>query len=203
MKYCYYCKQTKPFSEFHKNAARKDGLTQRCKPCDRDYTYRYRASRTQFRPSVQINLLRSIQICPSCHTIKPKDQFHSMYDVRGILRPSACISCDTDRAKNKHRKQRYGLNPDEYDAMIVAQHGSCGICKTTEPGGRSGTWHIDHDPRCCPGEYTCGKCIRGLLCFLCNVGIGRFNNDPELLRQAAQYIESHEKKVNVPILATI
>jgi hypothetical protein len=28
--------------------------------------------------------------------------------------------------------------------------------------------HIDHDHDCCPGSYTCGKCVRGVLCAPCN-----------------------------------
>jgi len=32
-KWCYVCKEEKPYSEFHKNKIRKDGLTSECKDC--------------------------------------------------------------------------------------------------------------------------------------------------------------------------
>lgn len=31
---------------------------------------------------------------------------------------------------------------------------------------------IDHDHRCCPGDVSCGKCVRGIVCSRCNTGIG-------------------------------
>jgi hypothetical protein len=56
----------------------------------------------------------------------------------------------------------------------------------------------DHDHHCCPGQpkqraKTCGKCIRGLLCFRCNTALGyielyRDRADVYLARAAAAKI---------------
>ncbi len=35
---------------------------------------------------------------------------------------------------------------------------------------------IDHDHACCPGQSSCGKCIRGVLCVRCNTFIAHFEN---------------------------
>jgi len=48
---------------------------------------------------------------------------------------------------------------------------------------------IDHDHDCCPGGRSCGKCVRGYLHSNCNIALGYLNNDPDLLRAAADYLE--------------
>jgi hypothetical protein len=64
--------------------------------------------------------------------------------------------------------------------MYKQQDGKCLICGATESihGHRLA---VDH----C---HTTLK-IRGLLCKSCNVGLGNFYEKPELLRNAAKYIE--------------
>jgi hypothetical protein len=42
--------------------------------------------------------------------------------------------------------------------------------------------HVDHDHSCCPALSTsCGKCVRGLLCFGCNTLVGRVEEFRESL----------------------
>lgn len=94
-------------------------------------------------------------------------------------------------ARKSHLKSKYGLTLEQYDELLASQHGCCMIC-SEKPGKRS--MGVDHDHACCPGETSCGDCVRGLLCHRCNVGIGMFNDDPNLLRAAAAYIESHIKE---------
>lgn len=76
----------------------------------------------------------------------------------------------------------YRITPDEYDALYEEQNGECAICGTTQcADAREFPLHVDHNHR--TDE------VRGLLCDLCNRGIGNFNDDPELLRSAADYLE--------------
>lgn len=83
--------------------------------------------------------------------------------------------------------KRFGMTVDDYDAMLAGQGGKCAICGATEgwysPGaGRSKKLSVDH---CHEGGQ-----VRGLLCDLCNMGIGRFKHDPDLLRAAIGYLEN-------------
>ncbi len=90
-----------------------------------------------------------------------------------------CESCikvrNEERYKRDRRKKvlkKYGLTPEKYDEMLEAQGGGCAICHEP-PGDRN--LYVDHDHGCCPGQYTCGKCVRGLLCILCNTAYEQFN----------------------------
>lgn len=89
----------------------------------------------------------------------------------------------------------YGLTPEQFSALLETQGGGCAICGATEPGGRWGTWHVDHDHDCCPPhakggrQKTCGKCVRGVLCQGCNLLLGFARDDAERLARALSYLE--------------
>jgi hypothetical protein len=89
----------------------------------------------------------------------------------------------------KWLKGTYSLTPEEYEARLVAQGGGCAICGKA-PNGKA--LSVDHNHDCCPGKKSCGKCIRGLLCQQCNMGLGHFKDDTTLLRRAINYLGSPE-----------
>ena len=88
-----------------------------------------------------------------------------------------------DAASERHLRYKYGLDRRGVQELIEQQGGACALCRT-ELGD---VYHVDHDHSCCPGKKTCGKCVRGVLCRKCNLGLGQFNDDPDLLAAAAAY----------------
>jgi hypothetical protein len=82
-------------------------------------------------------------------------------------------------------KNRYKLSFEGYNDLIVAQDNRCAVCskKFTK------TPHVDHDHACCPGETSCGKCIRGLLCGKCNTLLGLSGDSVEVLESAIEYLK--------------
>lgn len=82
------------------------------------------------------------------------------------------------------RKYRVGVTPEQYEQMFQAQNGCCAICGKPElvkhQSGKLKSLAVDHD-------HETEK-VRGLLCSLCNRGIGMFFDDPKLLMNAIQYL---------------
>lgn len=96
-----------------------------------------------------------------------------------------CNTCAPAK-KDVHRLRRYQLSKDEFDAMYFEQDGACLVFQYGE------ATHVDHDHACCPGEVTCGRCIRGLLCDDCNIALGRFKDNKTTLARAIEYLEEWE-----------
>ncbi|WP_405373428.1 MULTISPECIES: endonuclease domain-containing protein [unclassified Microbacterium] len=100
-----------------------------------------------------------------------------------FLRADATFCSKQCRESPEARRLRfYGVRPDEYRAAVEA---GCQICRTTDV-----ELHVDHDHSCCPGHITCGRCVRGFLCGLCNRGLGAFRDDPDRLVNAIEYLQT-------------
>lgn len=80
-------------------------------------------------------------------------------------------------------KRNYNITLSEYDEMHEAQNGKCAICKTEKPRGRGG-FHVDH----C---HATGK-VRSLLCAECNMMLGLAKDNPNILKEAAMYVQNHK-----------
>ena len=90
------------------------------------------------------------------------------------------------RRRRARLKLNYGLTTEEYDDMLRSQGNACAICRATESGARE--WHVDHDHACCPGRRSCGQCVRGILCNLCNAGLGYFRDNARNMERAIEYL---------------
>ena len=92
-------------------------------------------------------------------------------------------------SKGRQLKRIYGLTLEQYHAMHDEQKGVCAICERPETvqDGRTGAakaLSVDH----CHDS----KKVRGLLCTKCNTAIGKFDDDPELLMRAIEYLKKHQ-----------
>ena len=87
-----------------------------------------------------------------------------------------------ERVKRLLLQKKYGITLDDYNEMSHGQKGSCAICG--KHALETGTLCVDHCHK--TGE------VRGLLCNNCNKGIGLLRDDPDTLRQAAEYLERYK-----------
>lgn len=84
-----------------------------------------------------------------------------------------------------HFKRKYGISLEDYDTKRIEQGHRCYICGTHEVETHRGHLCVDHD-------HDLGL-VRKLLCSKCNQGLGLFNDSPELLDKAANYLREHGK----------
>jgi len=152
-----------------------------------------------------------VKICPRCETEKPAhDYARDKSRSDGMQR--ICRLCDSRKArawykinrekkatyyrihkgykKYQRLKEKYNLTDVQFDEMLVAQDGNCAICGHKDSRGLS----VDHDHSCCAGRNSCGKCVRGLLCSRCNMGLGNLGDDIETLLKSVDYLMSHHEK---------
>lgn len=129
---------------------------------------------------------------------------------------SKCLECDSEligedrvmsrkkfcskSCKSKHRTTsgarvdthlwtNFRIRESQYEEMLVQQDFRCAICGVHQSTQKR-AFAVDHDHSCCSGKKCCGNCIRGLLCFECNIGLGKFKDDRELLLRAVNYLSA-------------
>lgn len=83
-----------------------------------------------------------------------------------------------ERLQIDARKRMYGLTQEDYEKILNEQNYCCAICNNKLDLGR--LTHVDH----------CHKTnkVRGVLCNVCNLGIGKFRDSCELLQNAINYL---------------
>lgn len=128
--------------------------------------------------------------CGHCKLTKPVADF--AYDVRSrdgfYYKCRLCCAAWNRRNRDARRaaklKLRYGLTADEFQRLLVGQAGKCAICETSEPGGRYSSFCVDHN-------HVTGE-VRGLLCSSCNMGLGIFNDDLNLVVKVVCYLQGQQ-----------
>jgi hypothetical protein len=99
--------------------------------------------------------------------------------------------CKVDGCEGKHLAKslcytHYWMNAkkvtidDKADMLIKNHNGACDICGTDKPRYPNRRLAIDHDHKT--------GIVRGMLCQKCNVGLGNFNDSPDLLNKAIKYL---------------
>ena len=77
-----------------------------------------------------------------------------------------------------------GITVSQLQQMMLSQK-TCQICGIEFGEDKINKPHIDH-------SHETGV-TRGLLCTRCNIGIGQFEDDPNMLRLAAEYLEEYQQ----------
>ena len=124
------------------------------------------------------------------------------YPNSGAFNPKPCRRCDTEftpqapsqlycspkcRGKQAYYVRVYGITQDQHEAMKEQQDHRCYLCGSEGfcigKNGHTEKLAVDH----C---HATGA-VRKLLCHNCNRALGLLQDQPELMRKAAAYVESH------------
>lgn len=142
-------------------------------------THKQRLKRNKCSDCHRANKAEGRSYCPDCLAKRKKayrktasyKKWYTEYKASGRGKVAAA------KHRTKASLKEYGLTQEDYDEMNASQGNVCAIC-----GGSSNKpLSIDH---CHDTQH-----IRGLLCTGCNTGLGRFEDDIERLRAAADYLE--------------
>jgi Recombination endonuclease VII len=171
---CGRCKTVKPEAEFYRR--KTDGkINSWCIQCYHD--------RHLARHTPKSGATNEPRPCIQCgKTYSPQTRRPSVYCSRECKEQARV---ESGRYREGHLRRRYGITQADYDAKLAEQGGGCALCGVRPEElakGRYRTWlHVDHD-------HVTGR-VRGLLCPDHNLLLGRWGDDPALLRRAADYIE--------------
>lgn len=173
-KRCPRCGLVKPWSEFHPNRKR-GGPGNYCKPCLSEY------NRERYVP-------KDLAHASEClHCGKPLDLKGRTTKPRKFCDKACGVRWHNARQTREYRRDSFlrstfGITLVEYNERLEAQDGRCLLCFTPEAEARNGVLDVDHD-------HESGR-VRGLLCHRCNWALGILQDDPALLRRAADYLEA-------------
>ena len=87
-------------------------------------------------------------------------------------------------SRQDNLKYRYGIDQEEYDALLKEQGHKCKICDAK---------HTGHKPLCVDHCHNSTR-VRGLLCKKCNTSLGLLREDPKIMVNAILYLDAYHKE---------
>lgn len=96
--------------------------------------------------------------------------------------------------KNPVRRRFYvlksatGVDRDAYLDLLDTQNNKCAICNKSKE---------TFEKNLCVDHCHTSNNVRGLLCLKCNMGLGYFNDDENLLQQAINYLNNNLSYKNI------
>lgn len=114
--------------------------------------------------------------CRRCSTTQPR----ANYDAKN----GCCTECGKKFLRERNLFRAYRVFASEADAQEAHQGHMCAICGLPSEESKR-RLHVDH----C---HATGR-MRGRLCSECNLGLGKFKDDPHILEIAAAYLRSYQE----------
>ena len=120
-------------------------------------------------------MLMSQKTCKACDTLKDLEDF-PLFSTVGAGRKNTCKTCSNELATVRARLRKANPPPPPGPGLgYKAPPGPCPACNRL-----TSRWVLDH---CHHTDQ-----FRGYICNSCNLGFGKFNDDPDLMSQALNYL---------------
>ncbi len=171
MKKCIKCNMSQSLEDFPKSASSRDGKHSYCKKC--------MVKQRMDRYERKLKIMKTTETHRQCRVC---EEFVLFKDYSTKKNPY-CKACQSYLGHVRNVR-KYGIEPEDYIIMLKEQEYKCKICKTKTTKRLC----IDHDHSCCTDNNSCGKCIRGLICFDCNVALGMIKDNINTLQSMIEYL---------------
>ena len=158
---CGKCKVERPLTDFHRDKTHKDGRVTTCSECRSAYSREHHAKNRG-----EIN--------------KRMREYAKGHRGGYTERQKKWRLKNPKKHKSQVLKMEYGITLENYIKLLELQGGGCGICKKL-PDSEEPYLAVDHN-------HATQK-VRGILCRNCNLGVGYFKDNIELLTSAAIYLK--------------
>lgn len=173
LKKCSKCQETIQIEYFHSNKSKSDGLSTECKSC----------CIVNNRTSYNNNKEKIIAQAKGYRDSKKESISKKNKEYHLVNRDSNLEYMKVYRDNNPdkllgYKYSRYNITYAEYLVMLEDQNNVCRICLENCPTGKR--LSVDH----C---HITGI-VRGLLCTRCNMGLGYFKDNEDLLLEAIEYL---------------
>ena len=198
MKKCSKCGEPKPLDQFYRKTASKSGVRSECKFCTNIRSTQWGKNNLERKKALgrksgaKARIVRSSEFNMRSRECNAKSYKNDPDKWR--KRSRDWKENNPERARRSDRKQslrKYGLTETDWQTMLDRQNGVCAICANAETvlhqNGVTRRLAVDH----C---HATGA-ARGLLCSKCNHGLGNFDDNPELLLIAAEYLRRYGKRM--------
>lgn len=169
-KICSRCNQQLPHSSFHRNSRHRDGLGSACKKCVKIITQnRYKENKDQINKKTLAYYYTNKQAAQAW-----QKEYRENHPTETKVR------------RRRAQLRKLGTTLERYNLLLLEQSGKCAICDSSNRANRD--LNQDHNHK------TLG--VRGLLCDSCNLGLGKFKDNIDVIERAIYYLSQDTRELD-------
>ena len=111
---------------------------------------------------------------------KARDKFNAKNPGLNAKRHKQWYQKNKEHVFFRYLKWKFGLEKAEYLNIVKASGNKCQICREFRPRKNNKRLMLDHCHKT--------RAVRGLLCNTCNIALGMFKEDLNILKNAVKYL---------------